>query len=118
MAKSFTQGHALIVGVGGAQDWPYTVDDAKGIAGILTDPGRVSTYAEKKAKGLYAFNISIDLSQMTKLTRDENILALATTYQVPGGTGTVGGDYLRELRNTLNDYVDIFINDYLSVNSK
>jgi hypothetical protein len=40
MGKNFTQGHALIVGVGGAQDLPYTVDDAKGIASILGDPGR------------------------------------------------------------------------------
>ena len=40
MGKNFTQGHALIVGVGGAKDLPYTVDDAKGIAGILSDTGR------------------------------------------------------------------------------
>lgn len=40
MSTNFTQGHALIIGVGGAKDLPYTVDDAKGIAGILRDPGR------------------------------------------------------------------------------
>ncbi len=40
MGKTFTQGHALIVGVGGAKDLPYTVDDAKGVANILGDLGR------------------------------------------------------------------------------
>src|SRR5437868_1584359 len=40
MSKNFTQGHALIVGVGGANDLPYTVNDAIGIAGILRNPGR------------------------------------------------------------------------------
>ncbi|MBI1295315.1 caspase family protein [bacterium] len=35
---TFTQGHALLVGVGG--DLPNTVDDAKGIAELLLDPER------------------------------------------------------------------------------
>jgi hypothetical protein len=43
MAKHFTQGHALIVGVGGAEDLPNTVDDAKGIADILKDPDAART---------------------------------------------------------------------------
>ncbi|HEY0545496.1 MAG TPA: caspase family protein [Pyrinomonadaceae bacterium] len=38
MTKAFTQGHALVVGVG--DDLPNTVMDAEGIAGILTDKGR------------------------------------------------------------------------------
>src|SRR5687767_8188715 len=40
MGAIFAQGHALIVGVGGADDLPDTVTDAKGIAGILRDSGR------------------------------------------------------------------------------
>ena len=40
MGAIFDQGHALIVGVGGAKDLPDTVTDAKGIVGILTDPTR------------------------------------------------------------------------------
>lgn len=38
MSPLFTQGHALIVGVGA--DLPNTVDDAAGLADILKDPGR------------------------------------------------------------------------------
>src|SRR5262249_7569895 len=38
MNHAFTQGHAVVVGVGA--DLPNTVDDAKGLADILTDPGR------------------------------------------------------------------------------
>jgi hypothetical protein len=36
--SEFTHGHALLIGVGG--DLPNTVNDAKGIAKILADPGR------------------------------------------------------------------------------
>ena len=36
--STFTHGHALLVGVGA--DLPNTVDDAKGLAGILADPER------------------------------------------------------------------------------
>ena len=38
MNRTFTQGHALVIGVGG--DLPNTVNDAKGIASLLTDPTR------------------------------------------------------------------------------
>lgn len=38
MNNVFTQGHALIVGIGG--NLPGTVDDAKGIADLLNDPSR------------------------------------------------------------------------------
>lgn len=39
MQSLFISGHALIIGVGGA-DIPNTVDDAKGLADILIDPDR------------------------------------------------------------------------------
>ena len=38
MRKEFSKGHALIVGVGA--DLPNTVNDAIGLAEILTDPDR------------------------------------------------------------------------------
>ncbi len=38
MPKNFTEGHALIVGVGA--DLPRTINDAKGLANILKDKGR------------------------------------------------------------------------------
>lgn len=39
MSVQFSRGHALLIGVGGA-DIPHTVDDAAGLADILRDPGR------------------------------------------------------------------------------
>jgi uncharacterized caspase-like protein len=39
MTKQFTQGHALLIGVGG-EDLPCTIDDATGLANILKDAGR------------------------------------------------------------------------------
>ncbi len=38
MAESFQHGYAVVVGVGA--DLPVTVDDAKGVAKVLRDPGR------------------------------------------------------------------------------
>lgn len=38
MSPSFKAGHALLIGVGA--DLPFTINDAKGVADILKDPGR------------------------------------------------------------------------------
>lgn len=47
MDSYFGQGHACIIGVGA--DLPCTVDDAKGIANILSDPGRCA-YPEQQVQ--------------------------------------------------------------------
>jgi len=39
MPKTFSSGHALLIGVGGS-DLPNTIDDAVGLSQILEDPGR------------------------------------------------------------------------------
>ena len=38
MRKTFSNGYALVIGVGA--DLPDTIDDAVGVASILTDPDR------------------------------------------------------------------------------
>ncbi len=55
MSELFTPGHACVIGVGG--DLPNTVDDAIGLAQILTDPercaypkGQVSLLTQESAK--------------------------------------------------------------------
>jgi len=45
MHKLFSAGHALLIGIGGA-DIPNTVDDAKALADILKDPGRCAYLPE------------------------------------------------------------------------
>ncbi len=45
MTTPFTQGHALVIGVGA--DLPNTVDDAIGLADILKDPGRCAYPADQ-----------------------------------------------------------------------
>ena len=45
MTTTFTQGHALVIGVGA--DLPNTVDDAQGLADILKDPGRCAYPADQ-----------------------------------------------------------------------
>lgn len=47
MSKLFTQGHAVVVGVG--QDLPNTIDDATGLADILKDKGRCA-YAPRQVQ--------------------------------------------------------------------
>ena len=44
MTKTFSSGHALIIGVGA--DLPNTIDDAIGIAGVLKDPERCAYPSE------------------------------------------------------------------------
>jgi len=47
MPKNFTEGHALIIGVGDDNDLPGTINDAKGLADILKNEGRCAYLPEQ-----------------------------------------------------------------------
>lgn len=67
---------------------------------------------------LYAFAISVEFNQSVRLDRDPDVwIPGAVTWRV-GGVGSVGQFKLRQLRDSIRDYVDQFINAYLSVNPK
>lgn len=70
MSEIFSQGHALVVGVGA--DLPDTVTDAVGVTEILTDPGRcaypkeqVALVTSEKATRQGVLNALDDLAQNT-----------------------------------------------------
>jgi len=68
--------------------------------------------------GLAAYSISLSLDERVLLIRDPNKICFAKTW-ITGNVGTVGLSNLKDfVRESLRDYVDIFINDYLAANPK
>ncbi len=91
----------------------------------LASPGmpylyiNVGTLPPETQRGLYAYSIAVRLQQNARLERDPRILvASAATWSAPVQFGTVGTTNLQQLRGTVKDLVDQFINAWLSVNPK
>jgi hypothetical protein len=76
MTEPFALGHALIIGVG--SDLPNTVDDARGLEAILTDPERCSYPKEQ-----------VNLLTGEQATRDQVLAALDALAQKAGLEDTV-----------------------------
>ena len=67
---------------------------------------------------LYAYYIEVGLGQLVSLERENKILVNAIVWK-KGITEIVGANEIaNSIRNHINDLVDTFINDYLSVNPK
>jgi hypothetical protein len=64
----------------------------------------------------FAFNIHCSLRQNVYLERDPTIKNWATTWE--RGASGIGSKNFGIIRNEIKDEVDIFINDFLSVNPK
>ncbi len=77
----------------------------------------VNVNTDKSSHGPYSFNISVELVQRVALFRNPYFARLAPTWNT-GSVGTVGASNLRNIYGSVKDTVDIFINDYLSVNSR
>lgn len=76
MSQSFSQGHALIVGVGA--DLPNTVQDAKGLASILQDVGRCA-YPKAQVKTLTGPKSKRDavlsaLDELARINADSSVI--------------------------------------------
>jgi hypothetical protein len=84
-------------------------------------PGAPCLYisvSTSQSGSLYGFSIKVELKQNVRLDRDPSMwLPGVTTWSVDA-VGTVGREKLRNLRDGIKDYVDRFINAYLSVNPK
>jgi len=65
--------------------------------------------------GVISFKISVEFSDIVILVRNPEIITSASVWQT-GGYGTVGRDNFKEIRATVEDFVKIFINDYLAAN--
>lgn len=92
MSSTYKNGHALVIGVG--QDLPNTVNDAKGLAAILTDPSRcayppeqVTLLVNEKADRLQVLEA---LDKLAKTTNSESTVVIYFSghgYQVASPTG-------------------------------
>lgn len=87
----------------------------------FSTPGWPTLYINVNAilrkEGLVVYNIHIQLEQSVYLKRATKTEITATTWS-NGSIGFVGLGKMREIRDSIKDMVDIFINDYLSVNPK
>lgn len=66
---------------------------------------------------LYVYALGLELTQRVTLVRDPKITAFAVTWSVRR-VGTIGAQRLGDLRSTVTDYVDRFINAYLEQNPR
>ena len=87
------------------------------------EPGMPYLYVRvssiKRETGLHVFNIDVELGQLVLLARDPKIICYyATTWRTTGEIGTIGGVKVNQLRDSIKDRVDEFINDYLEMNPK
>jgi len=98
MGANFAQGHALIVGVGGADDLPDTVNDAKAIAGILGNPGRCA-YPKGQVKlltGAKARRAAVlkGLEELAKVPSDSSVVIFFSGHGEQVGRGKKATYYL------------------------
>ena len=64
---------------------------------------------------IYIFGLNVELHQVVSLARAPNITVFAITWDREI-TGKVGKSYIHTIRGNILDSVDIFANDFLSVN--
>jgi hypothetical protein len=69
----------------------------------------------KTNASLYAFAIIVSLVQGVRLERNPKIGSYAKTWDTDS-VGTVGEPNLRDIRSSVADDVDVFINAYLAEN--
>ena len=67
---------------------------------------------------VYSFYIDIQLYQMVRLMRDMDTSCSSITWNSSGSYGVVGVENVNDIRNGIDDLMDEFINDYLSVNPR
>ncbi len=92
-------------------------------AGITVDnhaPGLLAVFVNtlKIESGFYAYAIRVQFRQRVRMERNLKIAALASTWEAPSVVGTVGTKALRDVRGSVRERVDQFINAYLEQNPK
>jgi hypothetical protein len=76
----------------------------------------VAVTAVRRDNGLYAYNITVELSQIVS-SLVSNQTFWASTWR-SGATGSVGALHLPNVRESVKNQVDKFIKDWLAVHSK
>jgi hypothetical protein len=98
MKKRYKWGHALIVGVGGKNDLPHTVDDAEGISEILLDSGRCA-YPEEQVRlltGAKAKRAAVlkGLEALSQVEEDASVIVYFSGHGYRVGNGKKAAYYL------------------------
>ena len=70
-----------------------------------------------KSEATYAISIRIKLIQKVTTQRKPSVETLAATWEVTNLV-IVGSSNLRQVKDEVGDGVDVFANDFLSVNPK
>jgi hypothetical protein len=92
-------------------------------AGITVDnqaPGFLAIFVNtlKVESGFYVYAIRVQFKQTVRIERNSKIAVLASTWEAPSVVGTVGTRALRDVRGSVRDRVDEFINAYLEQNPR
>lgn len=77
----------------------------------------VNVNVKSGPEGLYIYTLSVEVGQRVYLLGGASAVTIAKTW-AKEAVGSVGGNNLRQLRASVGDYVDVFLNDYLAVNPK
>ncbi|MFC1651204.1 hypothetical protein ACFL2X_06495 [Candidatus Latescibacterota bacterium] len=90
--------------------------------GWLNEPGQPYLYVninskKNNAAGIYAFNIGVSLKQNVIIARVPELLISTETWQAEN-VGYISVKNAAGMRDLIKDVVDIFINDFLAVNTK
>ena len=76
----------------------------------------INVNAMKSQTGLYAYNLSLEVKQMVYHFGEAQ--AVAATYTTGSGVGITGANNLRDVRNNIQDKLNVFINDWLEVHEE
>jgi hypothetical protein len=71
----------------------------------------------KTESDIYPYSIDLLFIQKVSLLRDPKLTSYAITWST-GGVGSIGKPILSQLRESVNDMVDVFIKAYLSENPR
>lgn len=85
-----------------------------------TQPGHAYLYVSintVKTKSIYSYAIEISLNQTVRLTRHPTIATFAPTWSAQVA-GTTTAEHLETIREDVSDFVQAFIQDYLTMNPR
>lgn len=74
---------------------------------------QISTYCSLNT---YAYHIRADVYETVQLNRDPSIRIVAPTWRSPITIGMINKENLSELRDSILDLVDFFVNEFLALN--
>ena len=105
------------------------IEDKLSMAGIKvfskdetrSEPGRPYLYIliqsyKQKNMGIYAVAVRISLKQLISLARDPSIVSHDDTWKAIATIGFVGEKSVDSIRKVVQDHVDEFIKDFVSMN--